>query len=193
MSNFSKSLSIAISLSLMALQASAYPSFSDHGGSQHFRLNNDLPPPPGFEPNPNSNGNNGGQSNGSNPIQLSNVQSVINALNLGHSVSVQSNLSKCLPQGNSPVSQLQDGRTISSYTIGNDGVFRFSGTRLYAPKDETGTPMEILYQYQANPTETPNTIRYFSQSFNLPSFSEGGERVSYDCQIGQGVTFYQMP
>ena len=193
MSNFSKSLSIAVSLSLFALQASAYPYFPNNSGHQHFQTYDNLQPPPGFEPNPNGNGNNDGQSNGGNPIKLTSVQRVIDALKQGHTVSVESDLSQCLPQGKSPASQLQDGRTISSYTVGNDGIFRFSGTRLYAPKDETGTPMEILYQYQADPTQTPNTIRYFSQSFNLPSFSEGGLRVSYDCQIGQGVNFYQMP
>ena len=186
-----KSLSISISLSLMALQASAFPIFPDHGGRQHFQLNDTLPPPPGFEPNPNNDGNNGGQSNQSRPIKLSDVQSVINALKSGHTVSVESNLGQCLPHGKSPASQVQDGRIISSYTVGNDGIFRFSGTRLYAPKDESGAPMEILYQYQADPSQTQNTIRYFSQSFNLPSFKEGGERVSYDCQIGQGVNFYQ--
>ena len=175
----------------MALQASATPYFPDHGSRTHFHQYNNLPPPPGFEPNPNVNGNNGGQSNPGSPIKLTSVQSVIDALKSGHTVSVESNLGQCLPQGNSPASQLQDGRTISSYTVGNDGIFRFSGTRLYAPKDETGVPMEILYQYQADPNQTQNTIRYFSQSFNLPSFSEGGERVSYDCPIGQGVNFYQ--
>ena len=172
-----KSLSIAMSLSLMALQASASHFFPDHGGGPHFQFNDTLTPPPGFEPNPNNNGNNGGQSNQSGSIKLTDVQSVINALKSGHTVSVESDLGQCLPQGKSPASQVQEGRIISSYTVGNDGIFRFSGTRLYAPKDESGAPMEILYQYQADPTQTQNTIRYFSQSFNLPSFQEGGERA----------------
>ena len=165
-------------LTAVATTASAFNNFPG------FR-----PPPDFFPPNPGNNGS--GLPDANTPIQLDSIQSVIDSLRKGHSVSVESDLSQCTPNSNSPVSTVQDGRTITSYTVGDDGVFRFSGTRLYAPKDENGTPMEILYQYQANPSKSTDTIRYYSQSFDLPSFHVGGDRVSYDCQIGQGVIFYQ--
>ncbi|NQE46966.1 VirK family protein [Herbaspirillum rubrisubalbicans] len=118
---------------------------------------------------------------------LSSQAEIERALEEGATVTLSLDLSRCRADGTTSRSgKAKGGLTIGAYLI-MDGLLSFSDSHPTVGKN--GEPLWQFLRYQV---KADQTVTFTADMFQLPGYTRLGERISYQCNINEGIRFFRQ-
>ncbi|WP_338719982.1 VirK family protein [Herbaspirillum sp. DW155] len=118
---------------------------------------------------------------------LSSQAEIVQALDQGETVRLSLDLSHCRPDGvTNRTGKAKGGLTIAAYLV-MDGVLSFSDSHPTVGKN--GEPLWQFLRYQVKPDQS---VTFTADMFQLPGYTRLGERISYQCNINEGIRFFRQ-
>ncbi|QJQ01192.1 hypothetical protein RB25_07270 [Herbaspirillum rubrisubalbicans] len=109
------------------------------------------------------------------------------ALDQGATVTVSLDLSRCQSDSTKkPTGKAKGGLTIGAYLI-MGGMLSFSDSHPTVGKN--GEPLWQFLRYQV---KADQTVTFTADMFQLPGYTRLGERISYQCNINEGIRFFRQ-